>query len=810
MPSGDPARSPGAVAYSMDSTEIMASAAGTLSQVLQGRLPGLSVLQSGGVSAQGAQIRSRGPHSLYMAGAPILIVDGIRVDATQDATVLDIGVSTSRVDDIAPDDVARIDLLPGAAAATLYGPGAAGGAIVITTKRGAPGEMQWSSRAQAGLGVITASFPTNYRTYGISSATGQPVPFCPLFSVASGDCTASRMQTWNPFDLASPFRNAPSGAASLSVSGGVKETTARIGLSGTRTIGVTPDDDNRRASIRANLTHRIGESFELSGNAGYMRTMAALPVRGNNGDASNVIALGLFGNSPDSIYVPRPGQTTSTTTEDAYHWSTSASVNWNLASWLGATAVYGRDQLSERDNRSILYGPPLPALERGRFNHALTSVNVSATSSYGQTTAGFQRLKSLLDAKDSTSGGGSSYMATNWTIGGPWLREQVAWNDQLFVGAGARWERRTVVASAISSHWFKSANAAWIVGRALGLDSLRVRAAYGEAGNWSAGEPRRVGTLGGFSSPNPEFLDPTEQTAETEAGADFSFPNLVRVSLTAFRADASHLYVFDRPVGSGFPPGGTPDGKLRNDGLELAANVLMMHLGDFRWDATVSATALRDRVLQTDSGFVFVSQYGIIRAGGSVSSYYAPPYRFADTNGDGKIGPGEIQAISGPPAFAGSSLPTREASLLSTMSFWSSNLTISVLVDYRGGQKLSNQNELVRCLHYVNCQQVNDPTTSLAKQAQAVVGSDPFAEDATFTKLREISARIVLPAGIARLLGGQASLTIGGRNLATWTRYSGPDPEVNSQAFNSLPRVDLAQTPLPREILLRLDLGTGQ
>jgi hypothetical protein len=236
----------------------------------------------------------------------------------------------------------------------------------------------------------------------------------------------------------------------------------------------------------------------------------------------------------------------------------------------------------------------------------------------------------------------------------------------------------------------------------------------------------------------------------------------------------------------------------------------MMHLGDFRWDATVSATALRDRVLQTDSGFVFVSQYGIIRAGGSVSSYYAPPYRFADTNGDGKIGPGEIQAISGPPAFAGSSLPTREASLLSTMSFWSSNLTISVLVDYRGGQKLSNQNELVRCLHYVNCQQVNDPTTSLAKQAQAVVGSDPFAEDATFTKLREISARIVLPAGIARLLGGQASLTIGGRNLATWTRYSGPDPEVNSQAFNSLPRVDLAQTPLPREILLRLDLGTGQ
>ena len=814
----DPARAGAAVSYSIDSTEIMASAAPTLSQALQARLPGLSVLQSGGVAAQGAQLRSRGPHSLYMAGEPIVIVDGIRVDATQDATVLELGVSTSRLDDIAPDDVARVDLLPGAAAAALYGPGAAGGAIVITTKRGTAGPLHWSSRAQAGLATMAASFPTNYRTYGISTANGQPVPFCPLSDVAAGYCTATRMRTWNPFEQASPFRNAASGSAHISMSGGDSATTARVGLSGSRTLGLTPDDDDRRASVRANITHRIGQSFELSGNAGYLRSRSGLPVRGDNFDASNVIEVGMFGNSPDSVNGSGTPQVTSSTLEDAIHWSTSGAANWHIASWLEASAVYGRDQLAEHDNRYTAYPAPgsLVGFEHARFNHALTSINVSATSSYGlfgnalwhgQTTAGFQRLKSLLDARDSVTGGGFAGMGTNWTIGGPWLREEAAWNDRLLVGAGARWERRTVVATAIPGHWFKSGDVAWLIGRALSVDSLRLRAAYGEAGNWSAGEPSRVGTFSGFSSPNPEFLDPTERTAESEVGADFSFPNLVRVSLTAFRADASHLYVFDRPVASGFPPGATPDGKLRNEGLEVAANVLLAQADDFRWDATISASTLRDRVVATDSNFTFVTPYGMTRRGSPVSGYYGTPYTFADANGDGLIGANEIQYQFSQTGVLGSSLPTREASLFSTMSFFSSQLTISAQLDYRGGQKLSNQNEFLRCVHFVNCRQANDPTTSLAKQAQVVAANDPFLEDGTFTKLRELSARVLLPTGVARFLGGQASLTIAGRNLLTWTRYSGPDPEVNAQPLNMLPRIDLAQTPLPREVLVRLDIG---
>jgi hypothetical protein len=52
-------------------------------------------------------MQSRGPRSNFLASDPIVIVDGIRVDALEDATVLDLGVSTPRLDDILPEDIAH-------------------------------------------------------------------------------------------------------------------------------------------------------------------------------------------------------------------------------------------------------------------------------------------------------------------------------------------------------------------------------------------------------------------------------------------------------------------------------------------------------------------------------------------------------------------------------------------------------------------------------------------------------------------------------------------------------------------------------
>ena len=47
----------------------------------------------------------------------------------------------NRAGDINPDDIATITVLKGAAASALYGQRAKNGAVIITTKRGKPGQL---------------------------------------------------------------------------------------------------------------------------------------------------------------------------------------------------------------------------------------------------------------------------------------------------------------------------------------------------------------------------------------------------------------------------------------------------------------------------------------------------------------------------------------------------------------------------------------------------------------------------------------------------------------------------------------------
>jgi hypothetical protein len=62
--------------------------------------------------------------------------------------------------------------------------------------------------------------------------------------------------------------------------------------------------------------------------------------------------------------------------------------------------------------------------------------------------------------------------------------------------------------------------------------------------------------------------------------------------------------------------------------------------------------------------------------------------------------------------------------------------------------------------------------------------TDWFVEDASFVKLRELSLKYRLPrtfaSALARLGAEQASVSLIGRNMLTFTRYKGYDPEVGS------------------------------
>jgi hypothetical protein len=81
-------------------------------------------------------------------------------------------------------------------------------------------------------------------------------------------------------------------------------------------------------------------------------------------------------------------------------------------------------------------------------------------------------------------------------------------------------------------------------------------------------------------------------------------------------------------------------------------------------------------------------------------------------------------------------------------------------------------------------------------------------ENATFTKLRELAFTLIAPESFNRFLGGRgAQLTIAGRNLHTWTKYRGFDPESNSTPGGNFSTLDFLTLPPTRSWTARLSLN---
>jgi TonB-linked SusC/RagA family outer membrane protein len=118
-----------------------------VSNILQGREPGLVGLPSGGLTGEGSKIRIRGNSSLSQSNEPIIFVDGIRINSGG-GQAANGNVGSSRLDDFDPASIERVEILKGAAAATLYGTEASNGVIQIFTKRGNVGAPRWNVTMQ--------------------------------------------------------------------------------------------------------------------------------------------------------------------------------------------------------------------------------------------------------------------------------------------------------------------------------------------------------------------------------------------------------------------------------------------------------------------------------------------------------------------------------------------------------------------------------------------------------------------------------------------------------------------------------------
>ncbi|MCW3092973.1 MAG: TonB-dependent receptor [Ferruginibacter sp.] len=105
-----------------------------VADALQGRVSGVEVIKNSGEPGAPSQITIRGLSSLNQP-APLYVIDGVQ----------------SSGDNLNVQDIATIDVLKDASAASIYGSSAAGGVIIITTKRGQGAKPSINFNARYGI-----------------------------------------------------------------------------------------------------------------------------------------------------------------------------------------------------------------------------------------------------------------------------------------------------------------------------------------------------------------------------------------------------------------------------------------------------------------------------------------------------------------------------------------------------------------------------------------------------------------------------------------------------------------------------------
>jgi TonB-linked SusC/RagA family outer membrane protein len=121
----------------------------SVDQALQGRVAGLSVNTTSGTLGDVSAIRIRGANSLSNSSQPLVVLDGVPLNTTDQGNVLN--TRYNPLADINPNDIASVEVLKDASASAIYGSRAANGVLVITTKRGKSGQNRVTVNSFFGL-----------------------------------------------------------------------------------------------------------------------------------------------------------------------------------------------------------------------------------------------------------------------------------------------------------------------------------------------------------------------------------------------------------------------------------------------------------------------------------------------------------------------------------------------------------------------------------------------------------------------------------------------------------------------------------
>lgn len=832
----------------VDAEDIQQTPALTIDQALQGKVSGAVITSNTGTPGGGVSIRLRGTSSITGGAEPLYIVDGVVIDNNADEQI-NVGYRSNpvnRLADLDPADIERIEVLKGAAAAALYGSRANNGVVQIFTRRGRAGRPQFSVSSR-----LTRSDLAREIDFALT-------PVMP-------DGTA--VQRYDHQDLI--FREGGGQDLHVGVSGGTDQTRYFLSANYVQQDGIMRGSAHDKVNLRLNLDQDLSSRVSLAAGVNYVRSNTDLVISGEQGEGGLLTAIVFTPTTTDlSARNPETGEFLN----NAGSFANPLSVieNWNLDQavdrFVGSfqaranpfsdlTLEYrlGYDSYRMETEQFIPRTPGIApdgrAVSANRTSQLINNdlvgnllwrplSDLNMTTSVGMNHT-YQRVEQLnASARDITPGTElvrgavqfASESLTELATLGVFAQQQAAWRERLFLTGAVRWDASSTFGADERWQFYPKASASYVlseepffrdsrVGEV--VNELRLRAAVGFAGNQpplSAAYARssrygtavnvdRLGLIPLAAAGNPN-LKP-ERQREVELGMDVSaFSDRVGLSATWYEQYTRDL-LLPRPFAPSAGVASVLDniGELSNRGIELQLETVNLEGERFGWTSTVIYSRNRNRLEKLEGDPYYVGYGNRIEEGQPIGVLFLPGYLRDD---EGNILTDDVGPRLGVRQIVGNPWPDYTASFRNEFRVGES-WTVSFLLDGQFGHELWNQTRRIMDISGAGplYDQLLRGEITQAQRARLQSIWEYYLEDASFVKLREATVAFALPVRVVRRFGAQnARLELQGRNLHTWTDYTGYDPEINMFGLSTVERgVDFAVYPNAREVALGLRLN---
>jgi len=831
-----------------------------VASALVGRLPGARGLMSGGQTGAGSQIIIRGSASISQRQSPLIYVDGVRIDnRTEDAG----SVSTDRLMDINPQDIERIEVIKGAAAATLFGTEASSGVIQIFTKRGITGAPRYSFSTD----LQSLNFPRRFEDN------------CSYF-------TADNEVKCNyPYDNYEQFGYHQN--YNLSVQGG----TPSIGyyVSGRFMEEVNPSPNNTlenksvRASFDFNNTERLSSSIDLSvvrrglqtGSPGWGDVFGNLML-GNPSRAS--------ADNPDGAYSPTKKSLITETFQESQNFLANAKVAYEWTDNIQSTVRVGYNFI---DSRLSNFYP------QGVVASSVTGSKSVSDTRYSTTTLDFltnweqpigDRLlanltfgaQSFREVRENDrasvrqfasptlktlSGGqqitGVSEGYTEVINAGVYFQGQIGLDDRLFITGGARLDGNSAFGDDFGLQFYPKAGLSWVVSdydfwNVGFMNEFRLRGAVGMSGlQPGAFDAQRtwnpnIDSNGGYLTPNN--LGNSELMPERSTEIEFAveagmFDGRFGIEAVYFNQTTNDALLPITPsAGSGFTRSQLQNlGQLKSWGVEISTQTRVIQRPNLSVDLNVNPSFLKQWV--SDMGEVDDFRLGSRRRWQSLYQgmwpgiWIAPvadpnqPYTtsvpIAQMTSINQLSANTLKNSAGSDSMVVIGRPQPNQTIDFGAVIRIGNLTINNV--FEGARGFVQSNETLHLRMALRSNQlmadvqkaVADPSTDPAlKQSlvneyglkhNGIISNTIF--DGDYLRWAEITASYRLPEAWSSVFSSSSTtVSLGVKNVKVFSDYFNDfklgtiDPGTRGLEANNafLQNVDYLKTPAPRRIVLSI------